>query len=112
MSSPTLVSAAEAQKQLTVEAAVHAVQKLGWSGRKAAEYYEIPLTTLKRRLLNLQPERDGGKTKIPSHEENALANFLINSSDIGIPLNRQHCAGVIVEINTQLSKLYTVITLM
>ncbi|GAV09937.1 hypothetical protein RvY_19406 [Ramazzottius varieornatus] len=112
MSSPKLFSAAEAQKQLTVEAAVHAVQKVGWNGRKAAEYYETPRTTLQCRLLNLQPGRHGGKTKIPSHEENGLADFLINSSDIGIPLNRQHCAGVIVEMNTQLIKLCTVITLM
>ncbi|GAU92831.1 hypothetical protein RvY_04863 [Ramazzottius varieornatus] len=85
-----------------MEWAIHAVQKLGWSGRKAAEYYEIPRTTLQRRLLNLQPGRHGGKTKIPSHEENALPDFLINSSDIKIPLNRQHCAGVIVEMSTQL----------
>lgn len=104
MASPKLKTAAEAHAQLTMEAAAHAVEEMKWSERKSAEMYGVNRRTLSNRLNDRHTGSRGRQPKIPSHEEEALADFLLSCSDTGIPLNRQHCAAAIVEMNIRLGK--------
>ncbi|GAU89070.1 hypothetical protein RvY_01665 [Ramazzottius varieornatus] len=106
MASPKLKTTAEAHAQLTMEAAAHAVEEMKWSERKSAEIYGVNRRTLSNRLNDRHTGSRGRQPKIPPHEEGALADFLLSCSDTGIPLNRQHCAAAIVEMNIRLGSKY------
>ena len=104
MAASKLKTAAEVYEQLTMEAAVYAVRTMGWSKRESSEQYGVNRQTLCNRLNQRHTGSRGRQSKIPPHEEDALEDFLLSCSDTGIPLNRQHCAAAIVEMNTRLGK--------
>ncbi|GAU90069.1 hypothetical protein RvY_02541 [Ramazzottius varieornatus] len=68
--------------------------------------YGVNRRTLSNRLINRHLGPHGKQPKIP-HQEEALADFLLACSDTGIPLNRQHCAAAIVEMNKRLGLKHT-----
>ena len=104
MASSKLKTAAEVYEQLKMEAAVHAVREMKWSKRESSKQYGVNRQTLSNRMNNRHTGSRGRQTKIPPHEEDALEDFLLSCSDTGIPLNRQHCAAAIIEMNVRLGK--------
>ncbi|GAV07531.1 hypothetical protein RvY_17356 [Ramazzottius varieornatus] len=92
------MTAAEAHAQPYIGGSI----SLGWSERKSAMLYGVNRRTLRNRLNNRHLGPHGKQPKIPPQEE-ALAAFLLACSDTGIPLNRQHCAATIVDMNNRLA---------
>ena len=96
-----LKTATEVQKQL-MEAAIYSVKQDGKSENAAAKVFGVNRQTLRNRLQNLHDKPIGFPSKFPPEEEKRLADFLLNCSDMGIPLNRHHCHRLISQLAEQL----------
>lgn len=84
--------------------ALHAVRKDGMSLREAARRFTVPRSSLYDRMKNPNPKRVGAPTKFPKEEEARLAEFLMECSDRGIPLNRNHCSELISQLGANFGK--------
>ena len=102
MSHPKLKNAAQVSKQL-LDAATSAVKNDGMSENSAAKAFGVSRTTLRSRLRQPVPNSVGGRLKLPEWEEEALADFLLSCSDMGIPFNRHHFQQLFEELADELS---------
>ena len=98
-----LKTASQVYAQL-MTSVVHAVTEGGMSVFEASRRYNVPRTTLRDRLKNPSPRPVGAPTKFSKDEEKRLAEFLLECSDRGIPLNRNHCSELISQLGVNLGK--------
>lgn len=59
------------------------------SQRKAAEFYNIPRSTINNKLQGLHNKHIGHPTIFSEEEENSFKQHLIKLSDFGFPVNKQ-----------------------
>ena len=93
------------RKQWSAEsmaAAVREIEEEGMGLREAARLYNLPVESLRRRIMGMVSIdcRPGPPTILTSYEEDRLARYCVEMSDMGFGLGREevmHTAFLIVE---------------
>jgi hypothetical protein len=74
-----------------MEAAVNAVKVDGMPYREASRHYNVPLETLRQRVIGTveMGAKSGPPTTFTTQEEDLLSNHLIDMADMGVGLSRE-----------------------